>query len=248
VSRAAFVIGLAVSLAGHLCLLWVCPSVAAPAPDTAEEARINTVEIAALAQRDMPHMDAPADRPERSNTAPDPQPVVPPPLQMTRTPAPAEQAGGDLAGQPDGTKRPMLRIDWGTAAQAARALALGGMKLVALAHDGHFDAQVVLEQGRWQIRPFDPDPGTAYSNALRIVDRVAAFEPAAAALRLGAPRRRLAVLVPTELEQTLLAAQADAAAQRRVALADVHTFGGRFRLDPAGIGFEITQVRMRRSP
>jgi hypothetical protein len=142
----------------------------------------------------------------------------------------------------------MLRIDWGTPDQAARALDLGRMKLVALAPDGHFDQQVVRDSGTWHVRPFQPEPGVEYSNALRIVDRVAAFARAAAALRAAAGTHRLAVLVPTALEQSLLAAQSSAAARRGVTLADIHTFGGRFELNPAGISFEITQVRMRRSP
>ena len=247
-SRTAFAIGLAVSFAAHLCLLGSCSPFAPP--DPAEEGRIDTVEIAALAALAVPKLDPPAESPTETEETSQPRPPrpTPVPLKSVRPPAPAKKLDGDLGGQKDGQARPMLRIDWGAPEQAVRALTLGRMKLVALRRDGQFDQQVVHDAGAWEVRPFHPAPGVEYSNALRIVDRVAAFGPAAAAVRAAAGQHRLAVLVPTVLEQKMLAAQSSAAARRGVTLADVHTFGGRFRLDPTGIGFEITQVRMRRSP
>jgi len=85
-----------------------------------------------------------------------------------------------------------------------------------------------------------------FSNRLRIVDEVPAFDAVRRAVQIK-PNERLAVLVPTEVERKLESAQLHAASKRGLSMKRVRYFAGRFRLRNGDLGFEITGVQ-RRSP
>lgn len=259
-SKMAFGTGLVISSVIHAWLLLWGP--VSPARQETIEAEtphrtiVEVVEIAVEASRDDEPKEVEADvqveppaQVERDSPAeqkPPPPEPLPVSLVESARPEAAKESDGDLAGRPDGVRRPMLRIDWGTSKEAARVLEAGHMKLVVLRRDNRFDHEVVQGDGRWRIRRFRAEPGVAYSNGLRIVDGVAAFRAVMAAVTLAGDER-LAVLMPSELEELLTAAQIEAARRRGISVAEVHTFGGRFQIGSSGVWFDITRVQTQRT-
>ena len=259
-SRMAFGSGLVISSVIHVwLLLWGPVSAAQQEKEEAEtpgRTIVEVVEIAFEAPRDdepktvepEAQVKLPAQVERDSQIEKKPPPPEPPPVPLVESARPkaAKESDGDLAGRPDGVRRSMLRIDWGTSEEAVRILAAAHMKLVVLRRDNRFDREVVQSDGRWRIRKFRADPGVAYSNGLRIVDGVSAFSPVMAAVT-PAGDERLAVLIPSELEELLTAAQIEAARRQGISVADVHTFGGRFQIGSSGVWFDITRVQTRRT-
>jgi len=225
------------------------------------------IEVADLAKEELPTEGSEPAPPVPSPVGPSPSalprsPADPQPMPLPREvpanapPAPAlervagpiessREEPGDLAGDRDGQPAPELRIDWGTAPRALRILKAGQMKLVVL-RDGTDSAEPIIGEtvenldGTWQRRSF-ASTALLFSNNLRIVDGVPAFERIGVAIGLRGPER-LAVLVPRAVERLLQSAQLEAAFRRGLALTQVRSFGGRFTVTDGALGFEITRV------
>jgi hypothetical protein len=233
----------------------------APAPDPVDE-RLDDPETAPPEEAEPAPPDDPREPPPVADTEPaiDPPAPAPPPEPEAPAPAPdpapdlvetaappagATEQPGDFAGQADGVRQPALRIDWGSPAHAVASVAAGRMRIVVLAAgDGGpiIVGELHRDESAWRRRPFAPAAGsTRYSNRLRIVDGVPAFEAPRRDARLGSGEH-LAVLVPVGLERRFESAQVEAAARRGLVMARVRSFGGRFVLDDGPLRFEITHV------
>ncbi len=119
------------------------------------------------------------------------------------------------------------------------------MKVVVL-QDGPEGAMPIISEaveqfeGVWQRRPF-ASAALLFSNNLRIVDGVPAFEQIGHEVGLRWPER-LAVLVPRSVERLLQSAQLEAAFRKGLTMERIRSFGGRFTISDGALGFEITRV------
>lgn len=185
-------------------------------------------------------------RPSRSRDASAGAPVSPS-ARIPPAAAPATQAV-DRGVRPDATRRapadPVARIAWGDPAEALRALDHGRMLLVRV-NDG---LEIVggLERfaGGWRRAEAMPSLG-AYSNRVRVVDHVAAFDEPA---RLCGPGEHLAVVVPIGLERRFESAMRDAATRAGLLWSNVSACYGRLAPTPSGIEFVIDRVEPRAVP
>ncbi len=257
-SRSIFIFGLIVSAALHAAALWWPHEQADDVEkQVAETPRVQVLPmpmpVAERQDRVPERKPEPAARPdpprERERAEPQRRESVQQPLPPRRTsPTLAEPADrGDFAGTSDAQPRPALRIDWGSPKEARQVLQDGGMRLVVI--DAPSSGVMIVSQlewveTRWQVRPYVPAVGPAYSNRLRIVDDVPAFAAAVRAARLGSGQR-LAVLVPDKIEHMLDAAQLAAAYRHGVGLAEVRNFGGSFEQAGRGLAFRITRIQTR---
>ena len=151
---------------------------------------------------------------------------------------------GDFAGATRTTGPPQLRIDWGTDDQALDMLDAGQMVLVVLDREGDrivIGQQVVFEDDAWRRRVYRPAGTTQYSNRLRIVHEVPAFDAARVAVRLRG-EERLAVLLPMRVERTLESAQLEAAYNRGLVMNEIDNFAGQFTLRDGALAFDITHI------
>ncbi len=184
---------------------------------------------------------------------PQPEPMPQPELEkVAEAPATGVEEPGDLAGTSEEERHrdPELRINWGTVDEALAALDAGDMVIVVL-RQGSGATQITQEvslgdDGYWRRRAWVPRGATKYSNRLRIVDRVPAFEPVADDVRLGG-EERLAVLLPMRIERVLESAQLAAAYQHGVPMQNIVAFAGRFTLRGGRLDFDITHVGSERS-
>jgi len=160
------------------------------------------------------------------------------------------ESEGDFRGRADARERPPdpeLRIDWGSEAVAIETLRVGDMKLAILK-----DAEprpIITSEARWEDdlwtrTPYRAGVRTRYSNRLRVVDNVPAFQRVRRELDLSADER-LVVLVPTSVERMLESEQLATVFQRGLGLEEVRRFGGRFTLERSSLGFEITRLEAR---
>ncbi len=193
----------------------------------------------------VPHEEPPPKPPERS--APQPPehtPPQPPMEKMAEPPKALAENSGDFAGSTEGSPEPELRIDWGSAQEALSVLEAGQMVVVVL-REGEGGPVITQEleaaDRTWRRRSFRPRGPTRYSNRLRIVDHVPAFSPLRSAAGLGAGEQ-LAVLVPTNVEHMLGAAQLRAAFDRGLTMRQIDNFAGRFAIRQGRLDFDVTHV------
>lgn len=250
-SRAIFILGLVVSVAVHVWLLMLpgqpatmqaVPPMVIPIVET-ELAQVDEPETT-VAQADQTPAPEPEPEPE-----PEPQEAPQPPqpdlVKVAETPEAESMPQGDFAGEETGNKTPLLRIDWGTGDEALATLEAGEMIVVVLDGTGPqplITQQVVFEDGDWQRRAYQPAGMKQYSNRLRIVEHVPAFDGVHRAAALGGDEH-LAVLLPMRVERVLESAQMEAAYHRGLAMTQIDNFAGRFALRDGRLDFDITHVR-----
>ncbi|MAE68018.1 MAG: hypothetical protein CMJ18_27520 [Phycisphaeraceae bacterium] len=259
-SRTMFLLGLVLSVALHAYLLSIRPSQASALK--APPARPVRVDVVPVPAADVPVLDS---VPETTTSKTAPQPASPPQASETSKPAPrAAQARlepvaepvrtespdrGDFAGTSDGTRRPRLRIDWGSPAHARAVLEAGRMKLVVLdsAPGGAIVSAQVRKVGHeYRTLPLPGHADLAYSNRLRVLRNVPAFAGIGRALALR-PGRDLAVAMPIAVQKMLDHAKRTAPIAQGLRSDDILDFRGRFRLAQGRLTFEITHVE-RRTP
>ena len=250
-SRSTFIIGLVISVALHVWLMRIPAGPVALPPPTIVVPIVET-ELARL-DKTEPSIPEPAPDPTpepiaQEPTPPQPEPPVEEPLpELTKVAeAPPTQTPdpGDFAGATKAKGPPELRIDWGTGDQALDTLDAGDMILVVLDRKGDrvvIGQKVVYDAGVWRRSPYKPVGATQYSNRLRIVDQVPAFDAANAAVNLHG-EERLAVLLPMRVERTLASAQMEAAYNNGLAMKEIDNFAGRFTLRDGALAFDITHI------
>jgi hypothetical protein len=243
-SRVALVFGLLISVAVHVWLLRMPKHAELLLPPPV----IPIVETELAMNQPAPEPETvvePEPKPEPEPAPePEPEPLPPPMEKVAEAPHTETEAPGDYAGKTDGAREPELRINWGTADEARSALEAGDMVIVVLetGPDGPVIAQQVgLDEGTWRRRPYQPHGATVYSNRLRIVDEVPAFDVVCDAVGLGL-HERLAVLVPMRVERVLQSAQMAAAYRTGLAMGQIDSFAGRFTLDEGRLDFNVTHV------
>ncbi len=249
-SRGTFIVGLVVSVALHVWLMRIPAAPVALPPPTMIVPVVET-ELANLAEPDELAMAEPSiSLPEpvvQESAPPESAPPVEQPLpNLTKVAeAPPTQASdpGDFAGAPRANGPPELRIDWGSGDHALETLDAGDMILVVLDREGDrvvIGQKVVYDAGVWRRSPYRPG-ATRYSNRLRIVDEVPAFDAANAAVNLRG-EERLAVLLPLRVERTLASAQMEAAYNSGLVMKEIDNFAGRFTLRDGALAFDITHI------
>jgi hypothetical protein len=188
----------------------------------------------------------PPPKPEAESTPrPEPKPTTPEEshLKLVKVAEPDEtpqQEPGDFGGRPDGRHSPQLRINWGTGNQALSAIEAGGM-ILAILNDAVIREHVKNDEGVWRRTAYAPTGSTKYSNRLRIVDHVPAFDVVRRAINLHG-QERLAVLLPLHVERVLESAQMEAAYKRGLIMNEIDNFAGRFTLRDGALAFDITHV------
>lgn len=199
-----------------------------------------------------PAPEPPAPEPPKPAPPEEPPPPQPPqqappqpPMQkMAEPPKALAESTGDFAGSTEGSREPELRIDWGSAQEALSVLEAGQMVVVVLRKDEGgpvITQELEAADGSWRRRTFRPRGPTRYSNRLRIVDQVPAFSPLRSAAGLGAGEL-LAVLVPTQVEHMLGAAQLRAAFDRGLTMRQIDNLAGRFAMRQGRLDFDVTHV------
>jgi len=236
-SRSTFIVGLVVSVAFHVWLMRIPAGPVALPPPTMIVPVVET-ELAELVEpaKPLPVPD-PMPEPVAQEPLPDLTKVAEAPPTQTSDP-------GDIAGATKAKGPPELRIDWGTGDQALDTLDAGDMILVVLDREGDrvvIGQKVVYDAGVWRRSPYQPAGTTQYSNRLRIVDQVPAFDAANAAVNLHG-QERLAVLLPMRVERTLASAQMEAAYNSGLVMKEIDNFAGRFTLRDGALAFDITHI------
>ena len=157
---------------------------------------------------------------------------------------PEFDAPGDFAGTPQGEARPVLRIDWGSPAEAAATLDAGGMRLIVVAEAGG-RLDLVGEVRGFPARPLitSAAPPRGYANRLRMLEDVPAFAGVARELPSD---RRLAVLVPREVERRLRAKVMEVLFRSGLDASEVSHIAGRWRRGSTGVDLEVTHLTRRR--
>ncbi len=246
-SRGTFIVGLVVSVALHVWLMSIPAGPVALPPPTVIVPVVET-ELADLVELAVAEPSIPLPEPvAQESPPPEPAPPVEEPLpNMTKVAeAPPSQTPdpGDFAGATRASGPPELRIDWGSGHHALDTLDAGDMILVVLDREGDrvvIGQKVVYDAGVWRRSPYQPG-ATQYSNRLRIVDQVPAFDAANAAVNLRG-EERLAVLLPMRVERTLASAQLEAAYNSGLVMKEIDNFAGRFTLRDGGLAFDITHI------
>ncbi len=194
--------------------------------------------------------EVPPPKPEPESTPPpEPEPATPDEsrLKLVKVAEPdktPQQEPGDFGGRPEGRHSPQLRINWGTGDHARSALEAGDMMLVVLngaGGDAIIREQVENDAGIWRRAAYPSTASTKYSNRLRIVDHVPAFDDVRRAVNLRG-QERLAVLLPLHVERVLESAQMEAAYKRGLIMKQIDNFAGRFTLRGGALAFDITHV------
>lgn len=257
-SRFLFLMGLLVSAALHVWLLQIPahdppalpPIVVVPVVETelaAIKPKPEPVEIAQAEPPQQPVAEPPPPEPKPEPEPPQPETPQPKLVKVAEPEPTAVKEQGDMAGVADDdpdARDPELRIDWGTRSEALAALDASGMLIVVL--NGHRPQPVIKQQieeheGAWRRRPYQPAGAVMYSNRLRIVDHVPAFDEVRSTAGLG-PDERLAVLVPMKVERVLESAKMRAAFDHGLAMRQIDNFAGRFSLRDGALDFDITHV------
>ena len=270
-SRGTFILGLVLSVAIHAWLVMLpvvsvtqppAATIVVPVVET-ELARFDQTQPEPEAEPSAPEPtptpeppapepidEVPPPKPEPENTPrPEPEPATPVEsrLKLVKVAEPDEtpqQEPGDFGGRPEGRHSPQLRINWGTGDHARSALEAGGMILVVLngsGGDALIREQVENDAGIWRRATYPPTMSTKYSNRLRIVDHVPAFDDVRRAVNLRG-QERLAVLLPLHVERVLESAQMEAAYKRGLIMNQIDNFAGRFTLRGGALAFDITHV------
>ncbi len=237
-SRGTFIVGLVVSVAVHAWLMWIPAGPVAVPPPTM---------IVPVVETELAEPSVPLPEPVAEAPPPEPEPPAAEPLpdlaRVAEAPPTHAPDPGDVAGTSTANGPPELRIDWGSGDHALDTLDAGDMILVVLDREGDrivIGQKVVYDAGVWRRSPYEPGV-TRYSNRLRIVDEVPAFEAANAAVRLRG-EERLAVLLPLRVERTLASAQMEAAYNSGLVMNEIDNFAGRFTLRDGALAFDITHI------
>ncbi len=263
-SRAFLVVGLVLSVAVHVWVLSIprgmtLREIAAPIivpvvetklaellrPEPKPQVEVEKVAAAEPVPEPEPKQPEPAPEPEaKPEPAQVPEPPHPELVKVAEPPEASVEEPGDFAGGDAERPAPQLRIDWGSDEEARAILDAGGMVLAVLDADGAnpvITQQVFREETGWQRRPYQPGQTKLFSNRLRIVDHVPAFDAVCreVGLRSG---ERLAVVVPMRVERVLESAQMEAAFSRGLTMATIENFAGRFTLEGGRVAFVITHV------
>ena len=240
-SRGTFIVGLVVSVALHVWLMRI-PVVPVASPPATIIVPVVETELAELVQPAGAEPSILLPEPD-----PKPEPVPPEPLpdmtSVAEAPPTRAPDRGDFAGATKAKGPPELRIDWGSGDHVLGTLDAGDMVLVVLDREGDrvvIGQKVVYDAGVWRRRPYLPG-ATRYSNRLRIVDEVPAFDAVNAAVNLRG-EERLAVLLPMRVERTLASAQMEAAYNSGLVMTEIDNFAGRFTLRDGALVFEITHI------
>jgi len=261
-SRTVLIIGLFVAALVHWMFLL---------PRSQNQAATELLESAKVTMREIAQEMLPSSRDQTAEdppiqTEPTPEPVKPaasPPMaqppeaveQSASEPAPnlsrtAESRHaqldrrGDFSGDPNGKRRPVLRIDWGEPDQAMSIVKAGEMRLVMLTSTGGIAGEIRPDNHGWlRIDTRNPDL-SGYSNRVRIVGSTMAFAEASSLCRNG---ERLAVLLPLSLEHKLRTQQVRVATDAGIESSGILAFYGRFRIDGGEIAFDISGFERRTS-
>ena len=257
-SRPGIIVGLLFAVTLHFIVLMPVKSTSHSMP-TATAASIKMREIPDSTPEHSPveqvqeevkpvQQPKPAPKPTpKPAPKPRPEPSAPAATNLARVVAPQQsslEGPGDFAGTSDGTRRPSLRIDWGSPEQAHDVVTAAGMRLVMLASVGGIAGEAVPTGDGWQRVDSDSADLSSYSNRVRIVDATPAFFQAAS-LCVGG--ERLAVLLPLSLEHTLRTQQIRTAAEAGVESSRIRAFYGRFRINGGRVAFDISGFERRSS-
>lgn len=209
-----------------------------PLPEASEPDPVQTTEAARR-------------EPAPVESTPEPTPTPQPDLaRMAEETSSEIESRGDLAGRTEASDRapsPELRIDWGDETTALTVMDAGGMKLAVLSVAG--DGPNIVGEARrdergWRRDRFRGDMRVRYSNRLRVVDEVPAFDAARRQVNLSSDEM-LVVLVPTGVERMMESATLSAIFQRGLDMESVRRLGGRFTVEPSGLEFKVTRVQTR---
>ncbi len=155
----------------------------------------------------------------------------------------SDQVGDHLSTQ-NGPARVVPQIEWRTLSRWRAVAAVSGLRLIALSVEGAPAAFIAESQGRW-LRNSMAEPFSGYSSRVRIVDHVAAFQPARSSLR---PGERLAILVPQSIEALMENAMQEAIRQRSLQPSDVAVCSGVLQPDgDRNVVFRVDRISSRHS-
>jgi len=263
-SKGMLFIGLIVSTMVHLWALGLDQFVSSDMASDQAGKTVTMVDVVAVKDR-MPDQqtqavnppetqikESPSEPQEQSvseplkKTPPEPKPEVQPVAQPA---VPADQAqryanvdkSGSFAGSSTGRQQPLLRIDWGSEAQATDVVQKAQMRFAVLDAKHKMVAELIQdEQGQWHRQVGLTATMTTYSSSLRIVDRVPAFKSFCSAFLQGT--ERLAVMVPSKIERNIETAKISAAAQRGLSMTQIEIFGGAFAITGEAVAFRIDKL------
>lgn len=247
-SKIALMIGIVLAVMVHLFLLKV--DVRKEKNDASPQ--ISPVRMRMLASEPPPQTTARAVEQvsERKSTTPKEstsgisKEVVPKP-ELTRTSSPNRNTlpgSGDFSGLNDVDKRPELRIDWGTSAEAISIMDAAGLRLVVLSGGGSIVAEVSFDVDTWRRLDGQASDLSTYSNRVRLVDSTPAFA-FASGLRRG--DERLAILIPLSIEHMLKTEQVKSATNAGIESSRIRSFYGRFYLANDRVEFSISELERR---
>lgn len=151
---------------------------------------------------------------------------------------------GDHLSTQNGPARVVPQIEWRSLARWRSVASAAGLRLMSLASDGSPAALIEESNGGWRRVPIESTL-RGFSPRVRIVDHVAAFQPARSGLLGG---ERLAILVPQSLETLMDRAMVDAIHQRGLDVSEVAVCSGVLQPGgPSGVVFRVDRVSSRRS-
>lgn len=247
-SRTGLIAGLIISGMFHLWLFRYLPANVSAEDVGPSKYEIATVEVVEL------------EKPQEQTTEQQPKYDVQPPLESeykeSTQPIKLTESNkellsnsdkeGDFGGSTDGIERPILRINWGSTAQAMSTLRTSGMRLVILGTGGAIGKELVPGSANlWQVKPLAVEADQRYSDSLRVVDKVPAFASAKTFIRPGSDQS-LAVLIPVDVEKMIETAKITYAYQQGLKMRDIATFGGYFSSNKSKVDFIIEKIQLRR--
>ena len=262
-SRTGFITGLIISAAFHLWLFRYLPTDASAKTIGPSKHEISTVDVVDLEElqeyvigKQIAGESSVVERQSESDMhfLPE-QKYNQQPAEPTQTVELAESnkklfsysdEHGDFAGSMDGIERAILRINWGSTAQAIATLRACDMRLVILEPDGSISRELMpVSASLWQVRPLAVQAGLRYSDAIRLVNNVPAFTSARVYTKTGSGQS-LAVLMPVDLEKMIETKKITYIYQRGLEMRDVSTFGGYFSIHNGNVDFVIDKIQLRR--
>ena len=254
-SRAGLITGLILSAVFHLWLFRYLPSDVSAANIDPDRYAIPTVDVVEIEEsQEYVTEQQRANEPSAADLQPE-QEYSQRPVEATQTVELAESnkklfshsdEQGDFAGSAEGIERPILRINWGSTAQAIATLRACDMRLVILEPDGSISRELMpVSASLWQVRPLAVQAGLRYSDAIRLVNNVPAFTSARVYTKTGSGQS-LAVLMPVDLEKMIETKKITYIYQRGLEMRDVSTFGGYFSIHNGNVDFVIDKIQLRR--
>ena len=254
-SRAGLITGLILSAVFHLWLFRYLPTDVSAANIDPDRSAIHTVDVVEIEEsQEYVTEQQRANEPSVADLQPG-QEYNHRPVEPAQTVELAESnkqllsnlaERGDFAGSANGIERPILRINWGSSAQAIATLQACDMRLVILEPDGSISHELVPgSAGSWQVTPLAVEAGLRYSDSLRLVGKVPAFASARAYTKPGSGQS-LAVLMPVDVEKKIESAKITYAYEQGLEMQNIATFGGHFSVNDGDFGFVVGKVQLRR--